>query len=455
MNKLSYFYVLLTRSASANLIEFEGAPDNVNIDTCNQNTLLFSNQLSGLNPGDTFLLPNSTYCFNGGIFAKNKNNITIKIDGTLWFQPDKKLWAKKDELDYVNALHFENFTNVVFTSSAIGTFEGNGQAWWGYAQYLVHNKHRPLLFTIYRSENLLFENLFFHNSPRFNFYASDVKNVEIRHCKIEARRSDVDWHDFYNIAAFNTDGFDISGENIWLHHCEIWNDDDTIAVKHADSSFIKTNCSQNMLFENIKASGVGLSIGSIGSNNNHKCVRNITFRHVEMHHPVKGIYIKSRPNDKGTGVITDVTYENITIISPTQWGIWIGPQQAYAPQFQGACPLGWPQSSNECPVPSRVEMKNFYLKDIRIIDPTGSPGVILGNVTNPIQNLTFDNVVVENPGGYPWGDRYYNCKNTYGQALGKTWPIPDCLEDYTHSETTSDSTKLLLAFHIVFLKIFG
>ena len=42
--------------------------------------------------------------------------------------------------------------------------------------------------------------------------------------------------------------------------------------------------SQNMLFERINASGVGMSIGSI------RCslVNNITFRDIYMHHSFKG-----------------------------------------------------------------------------------------------------------------------------------------------------------------------
>ena len=46
--------------------------------------------------------------------------------------------------------------------------------------------------------------------------------------------------------------------------------------------------SENMLFERIKASGVGITIGSIGTNT----VNNITFRDCFMHNTWKGIYMK-------------------------------------------------------------------------------------------------------------------------------------------------------------------
>ena len=54
--------------------------------------------------------------------------------------------------------------------------------------------------------------------------------------------------------------------------------DDCIAVKNANG------LSENMLFERISASGVGMTIGSIGCS----VVNNITFRDVYMHHTYKG-----------------------------------------------------------------------------------------------------------------------------------------------------------------------
>ena len=55
-------------------------------------------------------------------------------------------------------------------------------------------------------------------------------------------------HDIIDLTAFNTDGFDVSGRNVWIHDCRVWCQDDTIAVKGS---------SENMLFERITASGIG------------------------------------------------------------------------------------------------------------------------------------------------------------------------------------------------------
>ena len=54
-----------------------------------------------------------------------------------------------------------------------------------------------------------------------------------------------------------------------------------------------------MLFERIEASGIGLTIGSIGGSTNN----NITFRDCHMHKTGKGIYMKFRGDG---GVVSNV-----------------------------------------------------------------------------------------------------------------------------------------------------
>jgi polygalacturonase len=75
--------------------------------------------------------------------------------------------------------------------------------------------------------------------------------------------------------AYNTDGFDVTGTNVHIHDCYIWNQDDCISVK---------DDSNNMLFERITCSGMGLVIGSIGSS----IVNNITFRDCYLPSTIKG-----------------------------------------------------------------------------------------------------------------------------------------------------------------------
>lgn len=68
-------------------------------------------------------------------------------------------------------------------------------------------------------------------------------------------------------------------------------------------------------------------------------------------------------------------------------------------------------------------------KDIFIDSPWYSPGVILGNSTNPLQDITFDNVTVTNADKSPWDKKYYDCKNVVNSvAIGGTSPVPPCFK---------------------------
>eukprot|EP00968_Pinguiococcus_pyrenoidosus_P016592 scaffold1610_cov257-Pinguiococcus_pyrenoidosus.AAC.45 len=137
-----------------------------------------------------------------------------------------------------------------------------------------------------------------------------------------------------------------------------------------------------------------------------------------------------------TGVIEDVTYENILIDRPSQWPIWIGPaQQSDSRRLCAAhpCSLCWPVLRHaECRAPVGGSYRNVLLKNITIREPLTSPGVIFANDTNPMRGVVFDDVVVENPGTRPLGDDFYYCEGVKsGVAKGRTWPIPPCFRDQT------------------------
>jgi polygalacturonase len=206
----------------------------------------------------------------------------------------------------------------------------------------------------------------------------------------------------------------VTGKNVYMHDLRIWNDDDCIAVKDG---------SENMLFERIEASGLGLVIGSIGGSR----VNNITFRDAVMHRTFKGIYMKTRWSDSGpvgeSASISNILYQNITMDAPQQWAIWIGPAQ----QSGQPCPLYWPGVPNsECRMSGYQTWSNITLKDITINDPVRSPGVLISNSSNPITGLVFDNVVVNGaPVDGQWGSDFYYC-NTTGTAVGTTTPVPPC-----------------------------
>lgn len=426
--------VLLPKNHIINFEAIGGVADDSSLDTCWANAHLLNQTFATMQSGDILLIPpNKTFWLMGGIYARGLTHITFQIDGTLKFSDDQSVWPRNPQNQQVKeCFFFEQLNDVTFTSSLPGgkkgTIDGSGLRWWGLVEYLLIGENRPRLLSIYNSTNLLVENILLKNSPYWTFLANDIANLEIRFTDVDARkRPDAQHHDLKEITAFNTDGFDVAGTNVWIHDCNIWNDDDCIAVKEQSSSSIHSSCSQNMLFERINASGVGLTIGSIGPSATHTCVRNITFRDCTMYNTFKGIYLKSRPGQDGhTGEITNVTYENILINNASQWAIWIGPQQA---GYKDACSLLWPfVPGTPCPIPIGITWNNIVLRNVTVNDPQLSPGVILGNSTNPMLNVVFDNVRVTKPGFLPWGEKYYACEGVEGIAQGNTEPAPPCFK---------------------------
>ena len=80
-------------------------------------------------------------------------------------------------------------------------------------------------------EDVLVENLLLKNSPYWTFWAPGSKGLEVRFTDISNRRhSEIDDHNIYDLTAFNTDGFDVTGDNVWIHDCTIWNQDDCKCV---------------------------------------------------------------------------------------------------------------------------------------------------------------------------------------------------------------------------------
>jgi hypothetical protein len=426
-----------TPNYNGRILNFEaigGIANDRSLEICWTNAYILNETFASLQNGDTLLIPaNKTFWLMGGIYASRLVNVTIQIDGILKFSDNQIVWPRDPHTRQVReCFFFEQLNYVTFTSSLThgkkGVIDGSGVLWWGLVEYLLIEENRPRLLSIYNSTNLLVENLLLKDSPYWTFFANDVANLEIRYTDVDARRRpDIQYHDLSEMTAFNTDGFDVAGTNVWIHDCNIWNDDDCIAVKEQTSASIHSSCSENMLFERINASGVGLTIGSIGPSADHTCVRNITFRDCTMYNTFKGIYLKSRPGDAGdTGEITDVLYENILINNASQWSIWIGPQQA---GYKHACSLLWPFiPGTSCPIPIGINWNNITLRNITINGPHLSPGVILGNASNPMLNILFDNVIVTKPGMHPWGDEYYACEGVEGTAQGNTHPYPPCFK---------------------------
>jgi hypothetical protein len=409
---------LLLASGLNEFIDFEkigGIPEDGSLEMAFQNGRLFNDTLNKLESGDTLFVSNKTFTLSGGIKVRNLKDVTFQIDGTIRFVNDRDSWPKNAEGNVEECIYMEDIENIVFTSSGKGTIDGNGKEWWGAIKFLKFQEDRPRILHIRRSKNVLVENLLLKDSPYWTFWAEQCDGMHIHHTDVSARWTDIDKHTLLDLQAFNTDGFDITGKNVYIHDCWIWNQDDCISVKDG---------SEDMLFERITCSGLGLVVGSIGSSR----VNNITFRDSYMPNTFKGIYMKTRWSDSGpigdAASISNVLYENITMDNPEQYAVWIGPAQ----QTGQPCSLLWTKTPHaECKMSGYQTWSNITLRNIFINNPTHSPGVLMGNSTYPMHNVSFVNVVVRHPGDEPFGTDYF-CEGIEGVSKGLTNPEPTCFD---------------------------
>ena len=254
----------------------------------------------------------------------------------------------------------------------------------------------------------------------------------------------------------NTDGIDPHGVGFHVHDVDIVNDDDSIAVKpaHAGDPDGPHECSSHMLLEHLTLRGFGASVGSVpphAGGAHGACVSNVTFRNVSMPHTGKGIYVKSNPScgvevDPASGkaapkraLLSTILFEDVAIAEPVWWAVWIGPQQQHEPgEALGAkCALAYPLV-DKCPTQGCATFEDLTLRRVTIHRPLLSPGVLLGNASNPMANLRFEDVFVtwaDDPrsGAYPWG-RTFQCLHADVHAEGSTSPKPVCTGMMPHSE---------------------
>lgn len=335
----------------------------------------------------TVYIPNQTYYIYPFIIV-NQSNVIINITGTLVAYYDINHWPYHQHY-YNDLIQFENCDNIYITGS--GSIDGQGYNWWKHEIHNQLNYTRPNLLTIYTSNYIIIEYMTFLNSPQYHVILNDVYNATIRYNTIFVQPNQKKLKEWIPTFPLNTDGIDVSGRFIHIHDCTIQNFDDAIAVKSLNNQNIN-NCSEHILIEYITVTfGVGLSIGSVSPNTYTNCVKNVTFQYAQLHYPIKSIYVKTNPGNKGNGIISDIYYKHFIIHSPTWYNIYIGPQQEKEPNGYGAGCMIYPWES--CPTQPRITISNIFLTNITTYNGLFELSTIVRcNESNPCDTIVFSNV---------------------------------------------------------------
>ncbi|CAE6451101.1 unnamed protein product [Rhizoctonia solani] len=240
-----------------------------------------------------------------------KGNITFTADTT--FKTTGPLftlsgtgitWLELDSHTRYNHLH--SGTGITFNGNGF-TIDGQGAKYWdgqGTATSATHAKPHPMI-------NGTVENVKVLNSPAQVFSMGNdasllVSNINIDNSAGNAANS----LSGGKPAAHNTDGFDVSTNDVTIQDSTIINQDDCIAI----------NKGSNIIFQNNHCTGGhGISIGSVASGST---VSGIQITNNTITNNVQALRIKTDA-DATSGSVSGVTYKDNTASGCTDYGVII------------------------------------------------------------------------------------------------------------------------------------
>ncbi|XP_018324483.2 endopolygalacturonase I-like, partial [Agrilus planipennis] len=219
-----------------------------------------------------------------------QNGSVITFEGHITF-------GYKEMSGFLIVIHGNNITVVGAPGNLI---DGGGARWW---DGLGGNsgKTKPKFFQ-FRLTNSIVKGLNVKNSPKHCFTITNSENVILTDITYDNLDGDTQ-------GGHNTDAFDTShSKDVTITNCVVFNQDDCLAINSGDGHVFTNNYCYG---------GHGISIGSVGGRDNN-VVKNIFIKNNTVVNSENGIRIKTNYNT--TGIVTNVTYEDITIENITDYG---------------------------------------------------------------------------------------------------------------------------------------
>ncbi|KAJ4481617.1 pectin lyase-like protein [Lentinula edodes] len=222
-------------------------------------------------PAGSYLLA-STVTFDG---AENWN-LHIAGDIYLPFNPDLT----------GTMLTFENCENILLNGP--GAIYGNGYRYRPDGDLTLYPS-RPRLIRFQTCNNCEITEVYLYDAPMFHVTIIG-DNVA---------------HDMAIIASHigETDGFDMSGNNNYVHDVSVENGDECVTVKTPTNGFVAERITCKWT--------AGCNIGSFGSGATGVDVQNVYYSDVTISNSDAGVMIKSYPNCQGT--VKNITYTGFTL----------------------------------------------------------------------------------------------------------------------------------------------
>ncbi|KAJ7279087.1 pectin lyase fold/virulence factor [Mycena rebaudengoi] len=234
-------------------------------------------------------------------------------------------------------IHGSNVQLIASTDPKWGKFHGFGQHWWD----LGNRTLRPQLAT-FNVTNGLMRNVKVIKPIAWGWNLPG-KNIRVENHFVDAQPNNGTRTNTVSFP-FNTDGINVSGENIVIDGYFGHNGDDCVSVINGARNVYALNGFCGF-------SSHGLSIGSLGKNGSVQTVKDVVFKNWTMDGAVYGARFKSWKG--GAGFADNVTWEDITLVNVST-AIFI--TQNYFDQDLGPPPTA-PGSSST--LVSNFKYKNF------------------------------------------------------------------------------------------------
>ena len=271
--------------------------------------------------------------------------------------------------------------------SGPGAIDGQGAAWWPYAN--TNGANRPRMISPSGCNRVLIQNITLSNSPMFHIAISGGGNSTVQGVTIRAPSSSDPL-----TPGHNTDACDVSGTNILVQNCNISVGDDDFTCGAGTHDVLITN--------NVYGNGHGISIGSYTGGGG---VSNITVINCTFNGTDNGLRIKS---DLGRGgLVQNISYYNISMTNVHF------PIQLYAYYLSVGTPSsispGYAASTNAATVTSTTPIyRNITYSNITATSVSGYPiGIVWARTEMPATNIVFNKVNVT-------GDRNFCLYNVSG-----------------------------------------
>ncbi|KAI8823723.1 pectin lyase-like protein [Fimicolochytrium jonesii] len=269
-----------------NVLDFGGKADNKT--DLGPALLAAYKQCIATNPGSTstrrpkLIVPKGSYILKTNVLFKHPTPFVFQLDGGIFIPFIPTLGG--------TLIQFQSCQRITF--SGTGYIDGNGTPWRPDVAHLNRYPGRPRLLRFQDCDRCKISGVSLINSPKFHLTVNGNDN-EISDMRVV---SDV---------LGETDAFDVSGNNNYVHDVFVRNGDECVTVKTPTTNFR----AENIVCE----STAGCNIGSFGRDSGTNVqIDGVSYKNVTIYGGAKaGILLKSYPISKG--YVRNLHYENIKL----------------------------------------------------------------------------------------------------------------------------------------------